>query len=60
MAKYTTIEPLLLKAGRVEPGETVELGERQAKQLLELGAIKPAAQPKPKASEPQATATKPA
>lgn len=41
MAKYTAIEPLLTKAGRVEPGESVELGERQAKQLLELGAIEP-------------------
>lgn len=59
MAKFTAIEPLLLKTGRVEPGEVVELGERQAKQLLELGAVKPAAQPKPKAPEQQATATKP-
>lgn len=46
MAKYTAIEPLLTKAGRVEPGESVELGERQAKQLLELGAIKPTPAPK--------------
>lgn len=55
MAKFTAIEPLLLKTGRVEPGEVVELGERQAKQLLELGAVKAASQPKPKAPEPQAT-----
>lgn len=55
MAKFTAIEPLLLKTGRVEPGEVVELGERQAKQLLELGAVKAAAQPKPKAPEPPAT-----
>lgn len=46
MAKYTAIEPLLMKAGRVEPGESVELGERQAKQLLELRAVKPAPEPK--------------
>jgi len=59
MAKFTAIEPWLLKTGRVEPGEGVELGERQAKQLLELGAVKPVAQPKPKAPEPQATAAKP-
>ena len=39
MATYIAIEPLLLKAGRVEPGDAVVLGERQAKPLLELGAI---------------------
>ena len=49
MGKYTAIEPLLLKAGRVEPGEVVELNERQAEQLLEYGAVKPAAQAKAKA-----------
>ena len=47
MARYTAIEPLLTKAGRVEPGEVVELGEAQARQLLQLGAVKPVQQPKP-------------
>lgn len=55
MAKFTAIEPLLLKTGRVEPGEAVELGEGQAKQLLALGAVKAADQHKPKAPEPKAT-----
>jgi len=59
MAKFTAIEPLLLKTGRVEPGESVELGEGQAKQLLALGAVKAATQPKPKAPDQQAAATKP-
>ena len=55
MAKYIAIEPLLTKAGRVEPGEVVELGEVQAQQLLELGVVKPAAKAKPNAPEPPAT-----
>ena len=41
MARYTAIEPLLTKAGRVEPGESVELSDKQAKPLLEMGAIEP-------------------
>lgn len=41
MARYTAIEPLLTKAGRVEPGEFVELSAAQAKPLLEMSAIEP-------------------
>ena len=39
MALYNAIEPLLTKAGRVEPGDAVVLGDKQAKPLLEMGAI---------------------
>jgi hypothetical protein len=42
---------------RHEPGATLELSADDAKQLLEAGAIKPAAQP---AAEPPAQPQKPA
>ena len=52
MAKFTAIEPLLLKSGRVEPGEVVDLSDTQASPLLALGAIKPAQPAKPAKAEP--------
>lgn len=50
MPKFTVMSPLKIAADKVlQPGETVELTEKQAKELIACGAIEA-----PKSVPPQA------
>jgi hypothetical protein len=52
MSRYQVLIPIKLAGERVPPGQTVDLDDARAAELLAVGAIKPASAPARKEGAP--------